>query len=56
MTPTTFVDFVILALSVPCNVLVLLGYGLLTGALIATAREKLSLGISVASRRAPAKS
>jgi hypothetical protein len=54
MRPTTFADFVIVALAVPCGVLVLSSYALLAAALIQNVRAKLKLATSGVRRHAPA--
>jgi hypothetical protein len=53
MRPTTFADFVIVALAVPCGVLVLSSYALLAAALIQNVRAKLKLATSGVRRHAP---
>jgi hypothetical protein len=52
MTPTTFADFVIIALAAPCIVLVLSGYGLLAAALFGNLRERYAPERSGARRQA----
>jgi hypothetical protein len=53
MRPTTFADFVIVALATPCLVLVVSSYVLLAAALIENVREKFKLVPSRVRRHAP---
>jgi len=54
MRPTTFADFVIVALAAPYSVLVLSSCALLAAALIENVRERFKLATSGVSRHAPA--
>jgi hypothetical protein len=54
MIPTTFVDFVIVALAAPYTVLVISSYVFLAGALIGNARERFKLAALSARAHAPA--
>jgi hypothetical protein len=53
MRPTTFADFVIVALAAPCILLAVSSYVLLAAALIENVREKFKLVSSSMRRHAP---
>lgn len=53
MSPTTFADFVIVALAVPSIVLVLSGYLLLAAALFGNVRERYVPSTAAVGRHAP---
>ena len=55
MSPTTFADFVIVALAVPCIVLVLSGYVLLAAALFGNLRGRYVPDTATVTQHVPVK-